>query len=235
MEFHFDETSAARVVSPEPVESVGAQVYLARVAAEDGAALVGHVAHLRRGVSRAVGLCLDDLTKGLNRVSPAHAAHVREELAELLAGAQRLGGAAHRLDVAAQHAHTALFDALYNYSPELEAGETARDEDARDVESAPASPVALLAPEAEAETEAEAPEAEAPRVKIPVSDECHQLRRQFWAVVHKASLSSMDSKRDDRLNAIGAHIGREVDSINRMSAQEWSSTIYAIEDGSLMW
>ena len=232
----------------------GARAYVARVAEEDGAALVGHVARIRRGVSQLCAECFFDLTDHLRAVNPAAAAEVRAELEALIIGSQRLGSAAHALDVAATRAHWAAYECAPSpatreaapaptrapdaaemdddWQPELAKGESARDDDARDIgqdlpECAPAS-VPGSARVAVTPDVAQMP-------KIPVTDEGNRQRKQFWAVVHKAGLSSSAAQRDARLKAIGARIGREVISINTLTGEEWESVIAGVEYQSLVW
>ena len=231
----------------------GARAYVARVAEEDGAALVGHVARIRRGVSQLCAECFFDLTDPLRAVNPAAAAEVRAELEALIIGSQRLGNAAHALDIAAQRNHWAAYapaptatreaapaptpthapDAAEmgdDWQPDDLEGETARDEDARDIgqdlpDCSPASVRVPVVP------------AVAAMPKIPVTDESNRQRKQFWAVVNKAGLSSKSDKptRDARLKAIGERVGREVISINTLTREEWQSVISGVEYQSLVW
>lgn len=233
-------------------ENTGARAYIARVAEEDGAALVGHVAQLRRAVSQLAAAAFYDLTDPLRAVNPAASSEVRAELEALIIGSQRLSSAAHALDVAATRAHWAAYecapkvqpptresapaptrapnaDEMSNdWQPDLMDDETGRDEDARDIgqdlpESAPAS--ARVA----------APPAVADMPKIPVTDEGNRQRQQFWAVVNKAGLSSAPAQRDARLAAIGKRLGREVVSINTLTRDEWQDVISGVEYQSLIW
>lgn len=228
-------------------EGPGARAYIARVAEEDGAALVGHVARIRRGVSQLCAECFFDLTDPLRAVNPAAASEVRAELEALIIGSQRLGNAAHALDISAQRNHWAAYEVKQpreaapaptramnademndDWQPDLMEGEGARDEDARDIgqdlpESAPASARVAAVP------------AVADMPKIPVSAEANSQRRQFWAVVNKQGLSSSPAQRDARLAAIGKRIGREVISINTLTHDEWQDVIAGVEYQSLSW
>ena len=234
-------------------DGIGARAYTARVAEEDGAALVGHVAQLRRAVSQLAAAAFYDLTDPLRAVNPAASSEVRAELEALIIGSQRLGSAAHALDVAATRAHWAAYECAPkasaqreaapaptrapnademndDWQPDLMDDETARDEDARDIgqdlpESAPASARVAVVPDV------------AQMPKIPVTDEGNRQRKQFWAVVNKAGLSSKSDKptRDARLKAISARVGREVISINTLTHEEWQSVIGGVEYQSLVW
>ena len=231
----------------------GARAYIARVAEEDGAALVGHVARIRRGLSQLCADCFFDLTDPLRAVNPAAASEVRAELEALLVGSQRLGSAAHALDVAAQRNHWAAYECAPtvaheaapaptraqseaqhaaemgdDWQPDLEEGERARDEDARDIgqdlpEGPPASVRVAASP------------AVADLPKIPVTPEGNRQRKQFWAVVNKAGLSNHADQRAARLKAIGERLGREVVSINTLTHEEWQSVISGVEYQSLVW
>lgn len=229
-------------------ESTGARAYIARVAEEDGAALVGHVAQLRRAVSQLAAAAFYDLTDPLRAVNPAAVSEVRAELEGLIIGSQRLGSAAHALDVAATRAHWAAYQCAPkasakreaapaptrapnademndDWQPDLMEDETARDEDARDIgQDLPEGPP-TWARIAAAPAIADMP-------KIPVTDEGNRLRKQFWAVVNKAGLSN---QRDARLAAIGERIGREVISINTLTRDEWQDVISGVEYQSLVW
>ena len=235
----------------------GARAYIARVAEEDGAALVAHVARIRRGVSQLCAECFFDLTASLRAVNPAAAAEVCAELEALIIGSQRLGSAAHALDVAATRAHWAAYECAPNaptqpareaapaptrapdaaemdddWQPELAKGESARDEDARDIgQDLPAYPPASVPGSARV---AVVPDV-AQMPKIPVTDESNRQRKQFWAVVNKAGLSSHADQRAARLKAIGARLGREVVSINTLTHDEWQNVISGVEYQSLVW
>ena len=236
-------------------DGIGARAYTARVAEEDGAALVGHVAQLRRAVSQLAAAAFYDLTDPLRAVNPAASSEVRAELEALIIGSQRLGSAAHALDIAATRAHWAAYECAPkarakreaapaptrqmnademndDWQPDLMEDETARDEDARDIgqdlpESAPASAPAS-ARVADVPAVADMP-------KIPVSAEGNRQRKQFWAVVNKQGLSSAPAQRDVRLAAIGERIGREVVSINTLTRDEWQDVISGVEYQSLVW
>ena len=230
----------------------GARAYVARVAEEDGAALVAHVARIRRGVSQLCAECFFDLTDHLRAVNPAAAAEVRAELEALIIGSQRLGSAAHALDVGATRAHWAAYECAPSpatreaapaptrapdaaemdddWQPDLEEGEGARDEDARDIgQDLPEGPLAS------ASVRVPVVPAVAAMPKIPVTDEANRQRKQFWAVVHKAGLSSHADQRAARLKAIGARLGREVVSINTLTHDEWQNVISGVEYQSLVW
>ena len=232
----------------------GARAYIARVAEEDGAALVGHVARIRRGVSQLCAECFFDLTDPLRAVNPAAASEVRAELEALIIGSQRLGNAAHALDVAAMRAHWAAYECAPatreaapaptpthapddaemgdDWQPDDLEGERAHDEDARDIgqdlPEGPPAPASVRVPVVPAV---------AAMPKIPVTDEANRQRKQFWAVVNKAGLSSKSDKatRDARLAAISARVGREVISINTLTRDEWQSVISGVEYQSLVW
>lgn len=243
-EFDFESADQRAALALSQPESSAARVYIARVAEEDGAALVGHVARIRRGLSQ---LCADsffDLTDALRTVNPAAAAEVRAELEALLVGSQRLGNAAHALDIAAQRNHWACYycpDApeaaaapdvapVPASHPDVMEGETARDEDAPDIgQDLPDCPPAS------ASVRVPVVPAVAAMPKIPVTDEANRQRKQFWAVVHKAGLSSHADQRAARLKAIGARLGREVVSINTLTRDEWQSVISGVEYQSLVW
>lgn len=84
----------------------------------------------------------------------------------------------------------------------------------------------------EARLEINPPEA-APRFDL--SPECKTLRRQFFAVAHKAGLITRREVRVARLAAIAGFIGRPIISTGEMTQEEWNSVVYAIEDGRLQW
>lgn len=248
-DFDFERADERDTLAQSQDESSGARAYIARVAEEDGAALVGHVARIRRGVSQLCADCFFDLTDNLRAVNPAAAAEVRDELEALIIGSQRLGSAAHALDVAATRAHWAAYECAPkvqpparesapaptrapnademgdDWQPDLMDDETARDEDARDIGEDLADGPPTWARIAAAPAVADMP-------KIPVTDEGNRLRKQFWAVVNKAGLSN---QRDARLAAIGKRIGREVISINTLTREEWQDVISGIEYQSLVW
>ena len=221
-------------------ETSGARTYIARVAEEDGAALVGHVARIRRGVSQLCAECFFDLTDPLRAVNPAAASEVRAELEALIIGSQRLGNAAHALDISAQRNHWAAYEcapkAPANSGADVQLparpadvgeDETARDdEDGEWREAAPA-------PAASARVAVAPDVADLP--KIPVTPEANRQRKQFWAVVNKAGLSSKPDQRAARLKAIGERLGREVVSINTLTHEEWQSVISGVEYQSLVW
>lgn len=241
-------------------ETTGARAYIARVAEEDGAALVGHVAQVRRAVSQLCADCFFDLTANLRAVNPAAASEVRAELKNLITGSQRLGTAAHALDVAATRAHWAAYtrapeapakpreaapaptraqsEAQFeaemgdDWQPDLMEGEFSRDEDAPDIGQDLPECAPVAAPVSG--RVAVAP-AIADLPKIPVTAQGNDYRKQFWAVVNKAGLSPSPTQRDARLKAIGARIGREVLSINTLTGEEWESVIAGVEYQSLVW
>ena len=242
-EFDFESADQRAALALSQPESSAARMYIARVAEEDGAALVGHVARIRRGLSQ---LCADsffDLTDPLRAVNPAAAAEVRAELEALLVGSQRLGNAAHALDIAAQRNHWACYycpDApeaaaapdvapVPASHPDVMEGETARDEDAPDIgQDLPDCPPASVPASARV---AVSP-AVADLAKIPVTDEGNRQRKQFWAVVKKQGLSN---NRSARLKAISARLEREVISINTLTREEWQNVISGVEYQSLVW
>lgn len=76
------------------------------------------------------------------------------------------------------------------------------------------------------------PEA-APKFKL--TPECKTLRRQFFAVAHKAGLITRREVRVARLAAIAGFIGRPIISTGEMTQEEWNSVVYAVEDGRLQW
>ena len=197
------------------------QPHLALLRAEDAAALVAHTAKLRRQILRLSSAATGTLSRELCDLSPQRATQISLTLISMNNTASLICDMARGLDELAREAHAACYQSARPSHrcaaprpADVGENETARDDDAPDVEAAPV-PVA--------------------RPKVPVSDECAKLRRQFWAVAHKVALSSLEAKRDDRLAAIATHIDRPLDSINQMSPSEWNSVIYAMEDGSLTW
>ena len=246
-EFDFERADERAALALSQPESQAARAYIARVAEEDGAALVGHVARLRRGVSQ---LCADsffDLTDALRAVNPAAASEVRAELEALIIGSQRLGNAAHALDISAQRAHWAAYECAPTKAPtaapevadapDLMEGETQRDDDERDEERGDEAPD--IGEDLPDEPPASARVAVSPAIadlpKIPVSDEAKRLRNQFWAVVNKAGLSAKPEQRKERLAAISKRVGRKVISINTLTREEWQDVIAGVEYQSLVW
>lgn len=199
------------------------QPHLVLLRAEDAAALVAHTAKLRRQLLRLSSAATGDLSRELCDLSPRRATQISLTLITLNNTMNLVCDWARELDELARDAHAACYEPARPSRREaarpadVSEDETARDDDDAGEAGAPASP------------------ALADRPKVPVSDECNRLRRQFWAVVHKAGLSSLESRRDERIGAIGDYLGHPLDSINRMTPEEWSATIYAIEDGRLGW
>lgn len=73
----------------------------------------------------------------------------------------------------------------------------------------------------------------APKIKITV--ECQTLRRQFFAVAKKMGLITRGEVRVQRLAAVAGFIGRALGSTSEMTKEEWTSVVYAVEDGRLQW
>ena len=77
---------------------------------------------------------------------------------------------------------------------------------------------------------------EAPEiVKSALSPGCQSLRRQFFAVAGKRGLIKKQSVRVQRIAAISNFLGRVIDSTSDLTEAEWTSIVYAVEDGRLQW
>lgn len=88
-------------------------------------------------------------------------------------------------------------------------------------------------PEADDEEEALEEAPELPRPKL--SPGCQSLRRQFFAAAGKRGLITKQTVRAPRLAAISNFLGRTITTTSELSEAEWTSLVYAVEDGRLEW
>lgn len=58
--------------------------------------------------------------------------------------------------------------------------------------------------------------------------------RQFWAVARKSGLNPK-AERAQILAAVGAFVGREIESRNELTQREMTGVLHAMEDGRLVW
>ncbi len=84
----------------------------------------------------------------------------------------------------------------------------------------------------ERELEENPPEPEPAHKLTPA---CQSLRRQFFAVAHQKGLITKTCVRFQRIAAISNFIERPITSTGRMTEEEWTKVVYALEDGRLQW